>query len=779
MTMNFTMDEETPKKEKPSKVELVDRTMTISFDEKEVMQQIIEKKKQIDTSRSEWYERKLEFLYQWDNFVDYRHEPILSDQPYYHIPLTHEKIQAWHARMYKTITGMDPMFTMIPLNVVSLPEMQATKMILQWYLRDEINQQQGIKPVIDELLWDMGTDGWGIICRRWDIIERRMLDVVANDDLDQSALREELRDVASEVKKRGRPPKGMKPYKEIPKIVKVYSGIVLETVPQECMYFPEYIPTSGDMNYPELIIIESVKTKDDYLKAKEQSYYSAKAVDEALKSGKGFQSANKRELKNERERLQGIARQMWEDQNSYVTDHVFMRRDFDGDGILEEYIFTVNLKSRQFLRTTFLDRVCPDGKRPVHKFDLMKRPRSAYSRGFPELLYSLNNEVDEFHNIRRISGLVANVPWGFYRAAGGFEKEPIEVAPGKFFPTDEPQSDIRPMNFPNVTSWAMQEEALAYSYADRLTSMPSYLQGAISGPVGPLRSNSGLNTLLQESQAPLDVYLDRFRVAFNGLMQGILSDLRVRLPKIIMLKVLGENGEPLFDPKTQNMVTENIPKSLILNGKYKFNLTANDAQYNPEKDRQDMMAISQMLLTQIGMGSGIVSPMNQYNIYKDNIEKTGRKDFDRYITKPQEVFQPLNLQQEIATLNNGQMPYIGMNDKHEEKIAGLTAFVQSPEYEEGIRLKLIPEFATYLYAQAINTHQQYLQMLNSMPAQANQSGLEIPVTMGARQAGVGPGQGNELPQGGGMNGPSGPAGSANTALPAAGVGEPNSGGEGA
>ena len=409
----------------------------------------------------------------------------------------------------------------------------------------------------------------------------------------------------------------------------------------------------------------------------------------------------------------------------------------------------------------------------------MKRPRSAYSRGFPELLYSLNNEVDEFHNIRRISGLVANVPWGFYRAAGGFEKEPIEVSPGKFFPTDEPQSDIRPMNFPNVTSWAMQEEALAYSYADRLTSMPSYLQGAISGPVGPLRSNSGLNTLLQESQAPLDVYLDRFRVSFNGLMQGILSDLRVRLPKIVMLKVLGENGEPLFDASTNQMMIQQIPKEMILNGKYKFNLTANDAQYNPEKDRQDMLAISQMLLTQLGMGSGIVSPMNQYNIYKDNLEKIGRKDIDRYLTKPQEILQPMNLQQEIATLNSGRMPYIVMNDNHEQKIKGLSLFVQSPEFAEGVQLKLIPEFARLLYGQAIATHQQYLEMLNSMPAQSNQSGLEVPVTMGARQAGVGPGQGNEPPQGGGMNGSSGTAGSANNSVSAAGMGETASGGEGA
>lgn len=775
--MNTPPDNQNP--QGPEKVDEIDQTMAVEFDKEAIMSKIIEQKRQIDLSRAEWYERKLEFLYQWDNFVDYEHPSVLEGQPYYHIPLTHEKIQAWHARMYKTITALDPMFTMVPLNNVSLQEMQATKMIMQWYLRDEINRKQGIKPVIDELLWDVGTDGWGIIFRNWEIIQRRMLDIMKTENMNVSDLRLELQDVNTQAKRRGRPPKNMNGYKEIPKYVKIFSGVVLETVPQECMYFPAYIPTSGDMDYPQMLIIEGVRSKEDYLKAKQQKFFNADAVAKALESGKGFQSANKRELKNERERLQGITRQMWEDQNSYVTDTVFWRDDFDDDGIFEEYIFTVNIKSRQFLRTTFLDRVCRNGSRPVHKFDLMKRPRSPYSRGFPELLYSLNNEVDDFHNIRRISGLIANVPWGFYRAAGGFEKEPIEISPGKFFPTDSPASDIRPMNFPNVTSWALQEEQLATSYADRLTSMPSYLQGSVTGPVGPLRSNSGLNTLLQESQAPLDVYLDRFRVSFNKMMQGILSDLQMRLPRIIMLKVLGENGEPLFNADDGQMMQIPIDKKLILNGEYKFNIMANDAQYNPEKDKQDMMAISQMLLTQIGMGSGIVSPINQYNIYKDNLGGIGKRDFDRYLTKPQDVLNPVNLFQEITTLTNGHMPIVVFHDDHAKKVTGLMQFVQSPEYAEGRQLGKIPEIADMLFAQAIALHQKYLQMIQSMPAQNNQSGLEMPVTMGARQVGMGPGQGNELPQEGGMNGPSSTTGSAANGVQSAGVAGTSGSGEGA
>lgn len=756
------------KKMTGSQVDPVDRTVKIEFDEDVVMRKIMNEKKLIDTSRSEWYERKLEYLYQWDNFVEYDKPALMEGHPYFHIPLTHEKMQTWHARMYKTITALDPMFTMTPLNIVSLPEMEATKQILQWYLRDEINYRTGIKPVIDELLWDLGSDGWACIRRKWEILERTMITVVRNGELDQNALREEVMDAQAAIKKYGKPPSMMKEYKEVPKLVKIWSGLTVETIPHECMYFPYYIPTSGDMNYPKILIIETNQTAEDYIRGKEQGYYDAQAVDESLVKGKGYKNSLKRELSYERQRLQGITKQYWKEHDDLVTDIVFYRDDLNNDGIYEEYIFTINTKARKFLRKTFLDRVCSDGKRPVHKFDLMKRPRSSYSRGFPELLYSLNAEVDDFHNIRRISGYIANIPWGVYRAASGFEKEPIEVMPGKFYPVEDTASDIRPMNFPNVTSWAMQEESLAQSYADRLTSMPPYMQGSVSGPIGPLRSNSGLNTLLQEAQAPLDVYLDRFRTSFNGFMQGVLTDLRARLPRIVMLKVLGENGEPLFN-ENGDMLTQTIDKTRILSGEYKFNLTANDAQYNPEKDKQDSIAVSQMLLTQLGIQTGVVQPFNIYNIYRDNLVKMGKKDFDKYITKPQDMTKPPNLYHEITAIANGMMPIILMNDNHEEKILGLTSFAQSPEWQEGLESGTIPMVAANIMLQAIKAHQKYLQMIQSMPAQPNQSGLEIPVTMGARQAGVGPGQGQELPQNesGGMNGLPAASGGAQSPVPSA------------
>lgn len=714
-------------------IDPIDRMPVINYDEKELIKLFEREKTEIDQARSQWYLRKLEFLYQWDDFIQYKHDSVISDQPYIHIPVTFEKIQTWHSRMYKTITSMDPLFHMEPLNLASKEEVEATKMILRWYLRDEINYRQGMKPVIDELLWDLGTDGWGCIYKRWEKLHRMIVDM---ERVEVSNLREEVREVGEEIRKKGRPRKSYKEYREIPKIIEIFSGVVLETLPHECVYFPANIPTSGDLNHPEIIMIELLKTEQELILMKEQGFYDAEAVDEVIKKGKGYDNALKQDLREQRHRLVGIDSEQRNYEKEFPIDVIFFRKDLDEDGFPEEYVFSASIKARKVLRATYLDRICRDHNRPIYKFDLIKRPRSSYSRGFPEILYSLNTEIDDFHNIRRASGLIANVPWGFYRASSGLEKEAIEVAPGKFYPVDDPQTDVKPMNFPNVTSWALQEEGLAQTYADKLTSMPALLQGQVAGPIGPLRSTSGMLSLIQESQAPLDVYLDRFRGPFGKLMSGILSDLQARLPEIVKIKVLGEKGELLYGTDGQMLFME-IPKHLY-SGQYKFTLAANDAQYNPERDRQNALAIAQMLMTQFPIQAGIVSPQNAYNIYKNILEKNGVLDVDSYLTKPPMIPSPMNLLQEYTAIINGRVPMIVMNDNHAEKITGLTALINSSEYQEGKTLGTVHPLADLIMSQVLQTHQAYLQLIAQMPAMQNQSGLEMPLTIGGRQAGVGP-----------------------------------------
>ena len=721
------------------KVDPIDRIPMIDYDEDEIIKILREEKENIDSFRSDWYQRKLDYLRQWDDYLDYPTQTILEGQKNVHIPVTFEKLQAWQSRMYKSITAMDPIFTMEPLSLVTRDEVEATKTVLRWYLRSEINYTQGFKPFLDELLWDLGTDGWAIGYKRWETIERQFLDL---ERIDRDLVREEVLEALGELKRKGRIAKD---YREVERIVKVFSGIVLETIPHECAYFPDYIPTSGNLNHPELVMVERLYGEQQLTSHSESEFFDPDAVGIVLKSGKGGLDGIKQELKRERERMQGVRESLHREVKEYSVFTAFLRKDLKDAGYPQEYIFTASLKSGKILRATYLDRVCRDGNRPVYKFDLLKRPRSSYSRGFVELLFPLNQEIDEFHNFRRASGKIANMPWGFYRATSGLEKEPIKIQPGRFYPVDDPIGDVLPIVFPNVTAWAMQEEALAQTYADKLTSMPPMMQGALPQMIGPLRSTSGMMGLMSEAMTPMDLQLDRIRIPMGKLFEGILSDLQFRLPESIKIMILGEKAEILYGPNGQ-VLQMDLPKHLIM-GKYKFFLAANDAQYNPEKERQNAFAMFQFGMSQFPVQMGLTSPQNAYWLMKDIYDKNGVRDTERVLTKPQMVQQPWNLWQEYNSCLMGMMPQIVLNDQHEEKMRSLEMLSGTQEHAEAKTSGRAAPTADLLIEQVIKIHSGFAQLLRSLPKPQNQTGLEVPITAGAREAGTVNAQG-EPAQGG-------------------------------
>ena len=698
-------------------IDPIDRIPEVDFDEGQIVEIVSKEKTDIDTHRSEWFDRKIEFLDQWDNYLDYPGKQLISGVKNIHLPMTFEKLQAWHARMYKAIFAVDPIFTCMPFNNINVEEAEATKQVMWWYLVNEINYETGMKPFVDELLWDLGTDGWAISFKSWRKIQRKMIDIEA---IERDVVKDQAKEAFGELKKTG---KIRKDYREIEKLVTKYNGCVLETVPHECVYFPDFIPTSGDMNHPSLIMLEREYSEEELRSLQKSGYFEDAAVKEILEKGKSKLDPQKEALKQQRQENQGVRE--WNRAEGYPIFTVFLRKDLTDDKYPQEYIFHVSLKAQKIARVTYLDRVCRDGNRPVYKFDLLKRPRSAYSRGFPELLYPFNLEVDEYHNVRRIGGMMTNIPWGFYRPGGGLEKEEIKISFGKFYPTDDPQSDVRAMEFGNKTAWALQEEGLTQSYADRLTSMPSIMQGQVPQAVGPLRSTSGVTALMNEAMVPLDVYLDRFRIPFGKMLQGVHSDIQQRLPMMVKALILGEKGEYAF---------KDVPKARIM-GKYKFNLAANDAQYNPEKDRQNAIVMSQALMSNLPVTTGVVNVENIYNILHNMLEKNNIREIEKYITAPQKIDKPLNLFQEYMSCMAGKVPNVVLNDEHEAKIKGLDLLMQHPEHQVAKENGVASPVVDVLIQTVIAAHAEKVKIIQSLQKQQNQSGMEVPVTTGSRSTG--------------------------------------------
>lgn len=701
------------------------------YDEKMILDRFQKFRDGTDQSRSSWMINKLNLMQQWDNYIDYPGDPIIKGQTPLHLPMTFQKIQAWHARMFNAIFSMDPIFTAIPMSKISVEKAEAAKAVMWNYLTKVINKGAGLKPVFDEMLWDMATYGWGFIYKRW---EREMREIMHLAKVDVQELALEVEDMG------GSRVRNVEQYEQVKKLVTIYDGIILETVPQERVYFPFTIPTSSDMNYPELVMIEQMMSAQEIESYIDQGIWSKEAGEEILEKGKGGIEPIKMQLEIERERLSS---QNWNVQrrlDDYPIYKCFWRTRFEGNKAPCEHVFTVSFNAMRIASDNYLEEITASYRRPIYKFDLIKRPRSSYSLGFTELLYPYNREQDDFHNIRRASGLIANVPWGVYRGSGGLEKEPIEIFPGMFMPVDDPSTDINPMNrhFGNVTGWALQEEVLCGQYADTITSMPPMTSGQLPSQIGPLRSTSGVNIMMQEASAPMNVQLERVRQPINTLINDIYFDLQKRLPDTIVLQMAPDEVGGLFGDNAQYIQAgENRIDRSYLEGDYNFILAANDPVYNPERDLQNAMANLQLATSQLPVQMGVVNVTNVYNLLKEVFKKRNVRDYDKFLTPPPKIMQPLNLFQEFTMAMQGKMPVIVLNDDHQAKIIGFQNLLQSPEVQQSLKT---PGAASANSVQIIdsimNQHAQYLQILQGLQNPQNTQGNELPPTMGARASGA-------------------------------------------
>jgi len=653
-----------------------------------------------DANRTLFLNRKSAYLNEWDNFTSYSQtaayanvSPKTTKVNYLHYPFSLEKIIQWQASIYKLIFSNDPWFTATPLSDVTKEQAMSAEALMQYVCRDHVNYKRGMKPVIEEVLFETAAYGWGIIIKQWVTKRRKINGVVKNS----------------------------------------YEGVVLRTIPQEDCYFPSLINESDDLQNCPYVGIQMYPSKSELLS---NPLYDMKAVEAVLKAGSNDHDSNSDILRQQQDYNSGITN-TYDSSNGYPIQ-IFYATLIGKDGIAQEKVITMSKKARVMLSIQNLEEENPSYTRPVYKFSLKKRPRSPYDRGFCEILYPFNQEIDDYHNLRRENAYVSGIPWGTYRASSGLEKNAIEIQPGTFIPTEEPAADLRVVQTGNNISWTYQAEQFDFTLGDRITSQPALLQGQVPDTVGPLRSTSGVRALLTESQTPRDLDLDHIRGTLNLLLRDIYAEYSERLPATTKVRLLSSKSKGIFGADFINVKKDD------LQGEYEFSLMVNDAQYNPEVKKQNDLALAQVLINQANLQTGIVTPANMYNILTDIVQDFNKSNVESYVTPPQNFAMALNLNQEVSMLLGGRMPVIVMNDNHEAKLQGLLAFVGSPDYQEGLQLGTVTELTDALFKQAIKQHMEMAQILQQAQAMPNQSGLEIPLTAGARQAGTLDGQGRPI-----------------------------------
>jgi len=694
------------------------------------------------SDREVWSARQKKYLSQWDDYLSYTRKGPWDNSSNLHLPVTMYMCKALHARIVQAIFAIRPWWVLLPMEQQDNQRIQVVDAVMRWACSHYVNYNRGIETMVDDWAWDFVTTGFGIVKRRWDIYQRNA--VIIKEELvqqEQPEIQERFQELADlsmefgETEEANIPPSVSERIgKEVEELLTYFDGPVIETVPHEDIIFPSACRDSTNMDEPFMLCHDFRIDKSTLLRNANTGFYSQTQIDKIVNKGLSeagaivYNNDDAKVLKQKQDEYRGVETV---DADAGVPvgemSEVSLRYDINDDNIDEDLIVTLDVKNHVMVRATYLDRVTKTGRRPYHKVDMIRRPRCMYPIGLCELLYPINKEIDTMHNMRIDFGTITNIPFFFYKPMAGMKGQRIRLEPGTGVPLESPQSDINFPRFSNSTAFGTQEEQNLLSWAERLTSLTSMSLGMPSQRVGASRTASGMMSLLNEANVNIDVLISRFKLGYQEMLKGLLCDLQERLPDETIIRVTGTDGKTLYEngvPWIKKVSREEIQ------GGFDFFLLANSANTNRELEKQEAGLILQTLMNPLNLQTGIVGPGNIYMAMKNFLEKRGVYNVADYITEPQMARQPLSLYDELSAITQGLVPTIVLNDNHQAKMQGIQAFIQTPQFQEGVMKGVNSPNAILAADAALNLHNQFAQAIAQQQAQAAQ------IQQQAQQAGT-------------------------------------------
>lgn len=669
-----------------------------------------------NSNRSEWLQRQQKYLSSWDEFVD---NEDLSRGPWQessnlHLPVTLTAVRALHARMFAALYSVQPPFSVKPHNEAATVAVPLVEGIMQWTIKEWINCYDGIAEVLDQWLWEWITTGTGILKIRWErkfsryieAQEKTVIEQVWNDDLKQMIPTPRL--VTNDV--------------AVTK--KIFDGPAAEVISPEDILLAG---GDGDITKADTVIHRYYETRSGLYQLADQKIFDADVVEEIMEGGLDSEYTDEASsLKMDKSANSGIIQENIDtDLDRFEILECYCKMDVNDDGLDEDVIVWVHTRSKKVLRATYLYRVYGEGHRPFAKIDFLKKRGHQFGIGVPEILYSLQNEIDAMHNLKLDYGILSTMPFGFYRAAGGMKPETLELEPGKLIPVNDPQSDVYFPNLGNRAAFASQEEGNLLSYVERLISISDTNLGVIGGQ-GAARTATGVNAIVSENNLNLDIFIKRAQRGWKQFLRTLLQIIQKRMPKEMQIRITGEDGglHPFLIERGD------------IQGRFDFDIDATSVNSNKAVTREIAQQILNLTLNPLLIQMGIVTPDNLYNACKNWVVSMDVKDFARYLNKPSDLEVFITPQQEVSRLLQGMPVPVHPAMKHEAFMRYVENIVNTPEY-----LGTLTEEQSIKIAQQYEVHKKMAEAIAAQEAQfANQQQQQInAANAGQQQVSAGPG----------------------------------------
>lgn len=662
--------------------------------------------------RSDWLARQQEYLADWDEFLECTDDGPWEGSSNLHLPMTLIVVKTLHARFLQALLGQDPPFVAKANNDASSARQPMVQQTMEYALKTWMNKGEGCYQALDEWVMTWLTEGSGILKGGWETcysryegVEQYMEQKAPIFEVDQEG--NEIAIPQYEVKER-----------ETTITRETYNCPTIGLVDNE-----DFLCVGGhDPKTSDAAIQSEMLTASDLWTLVDREVFDEEGVEKVIKSG--GDSNTHSEVGNIKDQRAVNAGQNSSDSSvdleRYQILEAYIKADVDGSGINSDIVVWVHPKTREPLRATYLYRINKAGERPFAKASFHRRRNQQHDVGIVEMMHPLQKELDAQHRMKLDFGMLASMPFGFYRPTSSINPQQIELSPGALIPVDNPGTDVYFPNLGNRTAFGFQEEASILAMIERLTSVSDVTLGIVSGVQGASRTATGVRSLIGESSANLDVHLRRLNMGWRQALRFLFHSLQQKIPAGLSFRVTGDDGSDYWaSVKSRNDIA----------GDFDFEISPNSSSSNPQLQIENARVLLDLTSNPLDIQLGIVSPRGRYEALRNYVSALNIRDVGRFFNKPQEqrIFTP---QEEVNRILRGIPTPVTAQADHQGFIEYFQ-FIQSSD-------ELLGQYTqqeVLALAQQAQQHAEWQQVLEELATQQRNLGqMRQNSVQGANQA---------------------------------------------
>lgn len=303
--------------------------------------------------------------------------------------------------------------------------------------------------------------------------------------------------------------------------------------------------------------------------------------------------------------------------------------DLNGDGILEDYIVTIDLETRTVIRLESAIYTNQNGEDIKYNYftdyQFIPNPGSIYGIGFGHLLEGLNESINSITNQVIDSGTLSNTTSGFINKRSGIQGGDMDMEIGKYkmvnFTGDDVRKAIYTFDFNPPSPVLFNTLSLLQDYASSISSVSD----AMIGKLPP--SDTTATTMLAVLEQGLKV--------FSTIQKRIHRSLKAEFSKIFTINSIYLDEQEYF--QVQDSGSDEFKTMTV--GRADYSLVKDVIPYSdPNIVSRAERLIKARQAWEFGLQNPLIAnnPTSLYHLSREFFRALDLEDIDKIIQLPKE-----------------------------------------------------------------------------------------------------------------------------------------------